>query len=193
MKRNTTKNLTKQSGYMNALMHECMQTCSHAIILLVIVGSMTFAQFQLPKYEKYTLSNGLTVYLMEQHEVPLVYMNAIFPAGAVWDGEESGLAALTAEALLFGSKNYTKDQIEETFDFLGAGISANAGKEAAQVSISFKKGDFDQLFPIFADVIRNPSFPKTEVDKRIQRWVAELEQAKESPRGVIGNYFGKFI
>ena len=193
MKRNTTKNSTKQSGCLNALMHECMQTCSHAIMLLLIVCSMTFAQFQLPKYEKYTLPNGLTVYLMEQREVPLVYMNAIFPAGAVWDGEESGLAALTAEALLFGSKNYTKDQIEQTFDFLGAGISSGAGKEAAQVSISFKKGDFDQLFPIFADVIKNPSFPKTEVDKRIQRWVAELEQAKESPRGVIGNYFGKFI
>jgi predicted Zn-dependent peptidase len=164
-----------------------------ANILSLVFVSLSFAQFQLPEYEKYTLPNGLTVYLMEQHEVPLVYVNAIFPAGAVWDGEQSGLAALTAEALLFGSKNYSKDQIEQTFDFLGANISSNASKEAAEVSLSFDKKDFDQLFPIFVDVIKNPTFPKTEIDKRIQRWVAELEQTKESPRSIIGNYYQKFI
>ncbi|MGB5528526.1 MAG: hypothetical protein WBQ32_01010 [Ignavibacteriaceae bacterium] len=79
------------------------------ILTLFILSTTTYSQFQLPEYEKYTLPNGLTLYLMEQHEVPLVYVNAIFPGGAVWDGEQNGLAALTAEALLFGSRNYTKD------------------------------------------------------------------------------------
>jgi predicted Zn-dependent peptidase len=130
---------------------------------------------------------------MEQHEVPLIYVNVIFPAGAVWDGDRSGLAALTAEALLFGSRNYTKDQIEQTFDFLGASINSSAGTETAEISISFKKNDFEELFPILADVIKNPSFPQVEFEKRKQRWVAELEQDRESPRRVIRNYFNKFI
>ena len=163
------------------------------ISFCLLLYSSGFGQFQLPEYEKYTLPNGLTLYLMEQHEVPLVYVNAIFPGGAVWDGKQNGLAALTAEALLFGSKNYTKDQIEQNFDFLGASISANAGTEAAEVSISFKKDDFEKLFPIFADVIKNPSFPQVEVEKRKQRWIAELEQDRESPRRVIRNYFNKFV
>ena len=103
---------------------------------------------------------------MEQHEVPLIYASAIFPAGAVWDQDRSGLAAFTAEALLFGSKNYSKDQIEETFDFLGASINSYAGQEAAEVYISFKKDDIDKLLPLFADVITNPTFPQSEFDKR---------------------------
>ena len=70
---------------------------------------------------------------------------------------------------------------------------AGAGTEAAQVSISFKKDDFEKLFPIFADIIKNPSFPQVEVEKRKQRWIAELEQDRESPRRVIRNYFNKFI
>ena len=163
------------------------------ILTLFILSTTTYSQFQLPEYEKYTLPNGLTLYLMEQREVPLVYVNAIFPGGAVWDGEQNGLAALTAEALLFGSRNYTKDQIEQAFDFLGASIAANAATEAAEVSISFKKDDFEKLFPIFVDVIKNPSFPQVEVEKRKQRWVAELEQDRESPRRVIRNYFNKFV
>ena len=191
------KNTKTKLGWMYECMAVCgrsiIQTYIHTNILIVVLSSFAFGQFQLPEYEKYTLPNGLTVYLMEQHEVPLVYVNAIFPAGAVWDEDQNGLASLTAESLLFGSKNYSKEEIEETFDFLGAGISSGAGMEAAQVSISFNKNDFDKLFPIFADVIKNPTFPQVEVDKRKQRWIAELEQAKESPRSVIGNYFGKFI
>ena len=184
-----------------AWMHKCinvwsyaiMQLFKHTIMLIVVLSSLSFAQFQLPQYEKYTLSNGLTLYLMEQHEVPLVYVNAVFPAGAVWDGEQNGFAALTADALLFGSKNYTKDQIEQSFDYLGASISANAGTEAAKVSISFRKDDFEKLFPIFVDVMKNPTFPQVEVEKRKQRWIAELEQDRESPRRVIRNYFNKFV
>jgi len=130
---------------------------------------------------------------MEQHEVPLVYISAVFPAGAIWDENNSGLAAFTADALLFGTKNYTKKQIEETFDFLGASISSQAGKDAAQITISFKTSDLDKVLPIFVDVISNPTFPQEEVDKRKKRWLIELDQAKESPRRVIGRYFDKFI
>jgi predicted Zn-dependent peptidase len=165
----------------------------HTIIVVVVLSSLSFAQFQLPEYEKYTLPNGLTLYLMEQHEVPLIYVNGIFPAGAVWDRNRSGLAALTAESLLFGSLNYTKDDIEQTFDYLGADISTGAGKEAAEVSLSLKKDDFDKLFPIYVDVIKNPSFPQFEVEKRKKRWISELDQAKESPRSVISNYFNKLV
>jgi len=194
MKRSTVKSH-------RALMHGCiavcdhpsMQSCIHTIILVLILGSLSFAQFQLPKYENYILQNGLTLYLMEQHEVPLIYISAIFPAGAVWDENKSGLASLTADALLFGTKNYTKKQIEETFDFLGASIYSRAGKETAEITISFKKSDLEKVLPIFVDVITNPTFPQVEFNKRKKRWVIELEQAKESPRRVIGSYFDKFI
>lgn len=173
--------------------YSTLRSFIHTIILSLVLSSALFAQFQLPEYEKYTLQNGLTLYLMEQHEVPLIYASAIFPAGAVWDQDRSGLAAFTAEALLFGSKNYSKDHIEETFDFLGASINSYAGQEAAEVSISFKNSDMDKLLPMFVDVITNPTFQQSEFDKRKQRWLAELEQDRESPRRVIRSYFNKFL
>jgi zinc protease len=165
----------------------------HTIILGMVLSSSLVAQFQLPEYEHYILENGLNLYLMEHHEVPLIYISAVFPAGAIGDENKSGLAAFTADALLFGTKNYTKKQIEETFDFLGASISSQAGKETAEITISFKKSDLEKVLPIFVDVITNPTFPQEEFDKRKKRWLNELEQAKESPRRVIRSYFDKFI
>ncbi len=151
------------------------------------------SSFKIPHYEKFTLNNGLTIYLMEQHEVPIVYISSIFPAGAVNDERSSGLAYLTAESLLFGTENYTKNDIEETFDFLGADISTNADLEGTKVTLSFKNSDADNLLPIFKEVVTSPVFPKDEVDKRKERLIQELDQEKESPRSVIDEYFRHFI
>ena len=94
---------------------------------------------------------------------------------------------------MYGSKNYTKQQIEETFDFLGASIYSFADKERAEIKMSCKKSDLDALLPIFVDIITHPAFPKNEIDKRKKRWLAELQQDKQSPRSVIDSYFNKFL
>ncbi len=149
--------------------------------------------FQLPKYEKFTLKNGLTVYLMEQKEVPLIYVSAIFPAGAVKDGDKSGLASLTADTLLLGTKNYSKSQLEEKLDFLGTAYNLYTGKEMTSLSMSFINSDLDKVLPILKDIILHPSFEPTEFDKRKKRLAMELEQAKEETGMVINNYYEKFL
>jgi predicted Zn-dependent peptidase len=149
--------------------------------------------FKLPEYKKFVLKNGLTVYLMEQHEVPLIYVSAVFPAGATKDNGKYGLASLTADALLFGTKNYTKDQIEETLDFIGVSYETSAARELATISMSFMKTDQPKVFPILKEMIVQPIFDKEEFDKRKKQLLVELEQAKEQPARVIGDYFNKFL
>lgn len=165
-----------------------------ATLLWLANFQLTAAEkFQLPEYEKLVLKNGLTVYLMEQHEVPLIYISAVFPAGAVKDGAQSGLASLTAEGLLFGTASFTKNQIEESLDFLGASYHTSAGLEAATVSISFVNRDLEKVLPIFKEIVMQPSFPPDEFEKRQQRLLTELQLAKERPAQVIGAYFNHFL
>jgi zinc protease len=149
--------------------------------------------FQLPGYEKFVLENGLTVYLMEQHEVPLIHVSAVFPAGAVKDKGQYGLASLTAEGLLLGTRNYTKEQIEENLDFLGASYSTEADEETAAISMSFLNTHQETVFPILKEIMALPVFDRTEFEKRKKRLLLELEQAKEQPGRVIMDYYKKFI
>ena len=55
------------------------------------------------------------------------------------------------------------------------------------------KKSVTELLPIIKQVISSPTFPEKEITKRKQRWIAELDQAKESPRSVIGSYYNKLI
>ncbi|NQT25004.1 insulinase family protein [candidate division KSB1 bacterium] len=160
---------------------------------ILITASPAICEFKLPEYTTFQLDNGLTVYLMEQHEVPLIYMSVVFPAGSVYDGEQSGLASFTADGLLFGTKTHTKQQIEETLDFLGASFETSATKETGEISMSFMSKDQDQVLPILKEIICDPVFEELEFEKRKVRLLTELELAKEQPRSVIGSYYNKFL
>lgn len=151
------------------------------------------ASFKVPAYEKFTLKNGLTVYLMEQHEVPTISVSAIIPAGAIYDGDKNGLASFTADGLQYGTKSYTKSQIEEQLDFLGASLSTYASKESAGLTSKFAKADQDKVLPIVKEVLLYPVFNEEEFEKEKARGLQQLERAKESPRNVMANYWDHFI
>lgn len=165
------------------------------LLICLMTGSLALASgsFKLPDYEKFVLKNGLTVYLMEQHEVPLVYVSLVFPAGGVKDGAKNGLAAITADALLFGTKNYTKTQIEETLDYIGASFGTSASLETAGLTMSFVNKDQATVFPILKEIVTMPVFDEQEFEKRKKRLLTELELARERPSSVIGAYYNKFL
>ena len=61
---------------------------------LCINTAFADAGFKMPEYETIKLDNGITVFLMEHHEVPLININVVFMAGSVNDDKEYGLASL---------------------------------------------------------------------------------------------------
>lgn len=165
-----------------------------AAMLILLAGLCTYGQeYKLPAYEKFKLKNGLTVYLMEQHEVPMINVSVVVPAGAIYDGDRAGLATLTALALKHGTKNYPKAKLDEELDFIGATLSTFASKESAGLSSRFAAKDRDKVLGIIHEVLTQPVFDATEFDKEKKRALTNLEQAKESPRAVIASYFDKFL
>ena len=168
------------------------------IFLLVIITATSLvvvaqnnAAYKLPPYTKEVLKNGLTIYMMEQHEVPMITLSAIIPAGAIYDQQQSGLANMTASSLMYGTKNMTKAKIEEELDFVGASVNTYATKETSGVSAKFATKDRDKVMNIVRDVMLTPTFDEKEFEKGKQLMLARLEQARESPRSVIGDYFSQ--
>ena len=113
---------------------------------MIIISSVSFAQFKLPAYETLTLDNGLTVYLMEKKDVPLISFSAVFDGGAIKDGSASGIASFTAEALRFGTTNYSKSQIDSIFNYYGSNISTYANADYSGLYTQFIKDNIGKLF-----------------------------------------------
>ncbi len=164
------------------------------LLSLIFLGLQNAsAQYKLPSYEKFKLNNGLTIFLMEKHEVPIISVSAIMPAGAIYDENKGGLASLTATSLMNGSTNYTKEKLDEELDFMAASIETFSSKESAGLRAKFAAKDQSKVLNIIKDILLNPTFDVAEFEKEKARVLINLEQKKESPRSVINSYFDKAI
>lgn len=149
---------------------------------------------RLPPFKKVRLPNGLTVLLMEQHEVPIISFNFIIKAGAVADpaGKE-GLASLTAGLLRKGTRSRSADQIAGELDFVGGTMDATAGYDYSRGFAEFVKKDIGKGIDLFSDVLLNASFPPDEVAKLLKQRADEVRAAKDQPQAVLGNYFNAYL
>ncbi len=162
-------------------------------VMLISSSFFTQANYQLPAYEKVTLENGLTVYLMEQKEVPLIDVNIVVRAGAIEDDKHSGLSYVTANNLLLGTEKLAKKELDQTVDFVGAELFSSANLEFATLGASFASKDKELILPIIRDLVMVPRFDSEEFDKFKQRHLLKLQQNKERPSAVINNYFNRLL
>ncbi|NYE60937.1 putative Zn-dependent peptidase [Duganella sp. 1224] len=160
-----------------------------AVALLAAPAPAVAAEFRLPDFDTVTLPNGLTVYLMERHDVPLISVRAVVKAGAVHDGPQPGLSNLTGDALLLGTRAHDKASIDQAFDARGARLAGGAGTEASTVQANFAAADSAALLPLFAEIVQQPSFDAAELAKLRARKINGIKQAKEAPRLVVQTYY----
>lgn len=151
---------------------------------------------KLPRAQEATLSNGLRVVLLESHKVPTFNMQMVVLSGGLSDKPDyRGLATFTAALLREGTTKRASKDIAEQTDSIGATLTANSGLSSmtTNVSTSGLVENLDQTLELFADVIRNPSFPQVEVDKYKARTLAQLQFQRSIPRFLAQEQFNRAI
>lgn len=153
-------------------------------------------QVKLPRAQEASLKNGLNVVLLPSNKVPTFNMQLVVLSGGLSDKEDyRGLASFTASLLREGTTKRASKDIAEQVDALGATLTANSGLSSmtSVVSTSGLVENFDQTLELFADVIRNPTFPDAEVEKYKTRTLAQLQFQRSIPQFLAIEQFNKAI
>ena len=164
------------------------------LLLCALASAQTSPKLKFPAYTKSKLKNGLTVYLLEKHEVPLVSVAFVVKSGAVADpSTKEGVASATAALLRKGTPTRTADQVSEQLDFLGATFGADASPDMSRGRAEFMKKDAAEGLDILADLLQHASFPDSEVTKLLAQRVDRLRSAKDSAGAVLDAYFYGYL
>lgn len=150
----------------------------------------------LPKAQEATLANGLRVVVLESHKVPTFNMQMVVLSGGLSDpADYHGLAAFTAGMLRDGTTKRSSKDIAEQIDALGGTLASNSGLSSvtSTVSASGLIENLDPTMDIFADVVRNPTFPAGEVEKYKGRTLAQLQFQRSSPQFLAQEQFSRAI
>ena len=136
----------------------------------------------LPKPTVFTLANGLTVYLVERHELPIVSVSLVTLAGgAANPPDRPGLAGITAALLTEGTERRTSEQISNEASLLGADLNSSSGTDSAGISISLLSQHVGRGLELVADSAQHPAFPAADLERLRQRRLTGLLQQQDNP------------
>jgi zinc protease len=148
----------------------------------------------LPAIQRKTLSNGLPVWVVETHEVPLAQVNLLVQAGSADDTPgKFGVASLTAAMLDEGAGNRSALEIADAIDFLGATLSTSSSFDASAVRMNVPVARLQDGLSIIADVALRPTFPQQDLERIRQERLVGLLQAQDDPQSIAQMTFPRIV
>jgi predicted Zn-dependent peptidase len=171
-----------------------MKKFALGILVMLLATGITFAQVDRSKLpasgpapeikigeaETFTLANGLKVFVVKNNKLPRVSFTLVLERDPILEGDKAGLSTFIGDMMMGGTKNRTKDQLDQEIDFIGASLSASA----TSVSVSSLKKHQGKVLNLMADVLFNPVFPQPELDKLKKQSLTGLATTKDDPQAI---------
>jgi predicted Zn-dependent peptidase len=151
-------------------------------------------QLKLPAIHNRALSNGVPVWVVEAHEVPLAQITLLIKAGSSDDpAGKYGLASLTAAMLDEGAGSRSALEIADEIDFLGADLGASGSFDASAVRLGVPVARLGAALAVMADVALRPTFPEAELERLRKERLTELLQARDDAASVAPMSFARLL
>jgi zinc protease len=152
-------------------------------------------RFKLPETQRVVLENGIVLYILENHELPLININALVKTGTMYDPEgKAGVAELTAYVMRTGgTAKLNSTEIDNQLDSIAASASVAMSMESSQVNFSILNKDIDQGLDLLAQMLIQPDFEQNKFELARQLKNEELRRLKDDPQSLAFREFNRLI
>lgn len=148
----------------------------------------------LPAIQKQRLSNGLQVWLVEQHEVPVAQVNLVVRSGSADDpAGRFGVASLTAAMMMEGAGSLSSLDLADAVDFLGADLTVASSSDLSAVRLHAPVARLADALPLMADVAQRPIFAPADLDRLRQQRLTSVMQGRDDANTIAALAFARTL
>jgi zinc protease len=136
--------------------------------------------WQLPDIRRFRLPSGLTVWLLERAELPIVSLILVFPEGANEDppGHE-GTAHLTGSTLDTGTASRSALEISGTIERLGSSLHVQTAHDGITISLASLQRNLQPSLEVLGDILAHATFPAAELERKRAQHLTGIAQQKD--------------
>jgi zinc protease len=150
--------------------------------------------YHFPPFTRARLRNGLQLLVAPMRRLPICTLAVVVDAGAELDPQErEGLSQLTARAVAEGTAEYPGVEFTERLERIGASLAAAADWDSAMFTLSVIADRLSEALALVAEVLTQPAFPETEVERLRQERLSEILQIRSEPRGLASETFARVV
>jgi len=141
------------------------------------------------------LDNGLILYLMEDHELPLISGHALIRTGSIYDPlDRMAVAGFTGDVMRSGgTKSYSPDSLNSLLEYIAGSVESGAGIESGSVSMSVMAKDLDLGLEIMYEVMRYPAFDSSKLELEKSQLKESIRRRNDNPGSIISREFDHLI
>ncbi len=152
-------------------------------------------ELELPKIEQSTLPNGMKIYLLENHELPLIRGLALVRTGNLFDpSDKVGLAEITGSLIRSGGTTAkTGNQLDEQLENIAASVESQISESYGSVSFSTLKEKTDEVLATFYDVLTAPAFSQDKLDLIKTQLRSGISRRNDDAHGIAQREFSSLI
>ena len=152
------------------------------------------SKLALPVPKSFKLANGLTIMLVEQHNLPVVSANLVVLSGSEANpASKPGLASFTADMLDEGTNKRSTLQLAEDVAAIGASLSTGSSSDASTISTRTLKKNADAALELVADVALQPAFAAKELDRVRNTRLTQVLQQRDNPNVLASKVFNSEV
>jgi len=159
--------------------------------------TMTFkpVEFSPPEPERVVLDNGMVLYLLEDHELPLVTITATMRTGSWLDPTDKiGLAGMTGAVMRTGGGGgLSAEQVDAELEQFAGDVSIGIGRQAGSASLDVLSKDVNRGLEIFAGLLRAPAFEPARVELARLQAIEGIRRRQDNPGSVVSREFAKML
>lgn len=133
--------------------------------------------------QSFTLPNGLRVFVVEKHKLPVISCSIQLDIRPELEGNAAGYRSMMSELLTSGTTHRSNEELNKQIDYIGANISAS---DEGIYASSLKK-HMGTMLQLVADIVINSDFKQEELDKIKKRTLSGLEASKNEPDDMLQN------
>jgi zinc protease len=140
------------------------------------------SKLTLPVAASFKLTNGLTVLLAEQHQLPIVSAHLVVLSGSDANPvDKPGVASFTAQMLPEGTDHRSSNQIADDAAQIGSEVRESSASDQSFVSIRTLKPNVDKAFDLLSDVALHPKFDPAEIERIRKIRETDILQIQDDP------------
>jgi zinc protease len=156
-------------------------------------------QLRVPKLgrdvERLALKNGMVLFLMEEHRLPIVRISAIIRAGSsfVPRDQEIAMSMLGGQIRQGGTTSRSFEQLNDELEFMGASLETSTGSEQSGAGLDVLSRDVDRGVKLFADVLMHPAFDPRQLEIAKGLAVEGIRRRNDEPSSIVSRYFSRLL
>ncbi len=159
--------------------------------------TMTFqpVEFSPPEPERVILENGMVVYLLEDHELPLVSVTVTMRTGSWLDPiDKIGLASMTGAVMRTGGGGgLSAEQVDAELEQFAGDVSIGIGRQSGSASLDVLSEDVPRGLEILAGLLRRPTFEPARVELAKLQAIEGIRRRQDNPGSIVGREFAKVL